>query len=332
MENIEYPPNSSLEETQQFNGPKFKTINELNDVEMNYLNEVGDNPMAYFARLEELGIDASDSSYDSMIDAKPDMLSDKDFQEIYDDCIPPLKEIEYSLKKGQELSIEELREIRPDLADYIDRLKARLHNNEYAQSITAYYCENGDFILSGKDSRPRQESNYAIVRGADIYCWAGNAKGDGHLNEFANNTDGFVPNSRYHFENATYVINDLGQVKTVYEYHITSRSTDRNEDRGELKTVCDAKGGLLDDVGGHIVAHSIDGATESINIVPMNDAFNNGKDWKAMEFIFKTEYSEGRSFTVKKDIQYDSESGRPNHIDVEACVKGERMNWAFDLP
>lgn len=332
MESFENLESSNLEGTDNLSDASPRSIDQLNDAEREYLNEVKDNPEAYSSRMEELGIANCETESEGVDSALTDMISEKDFQENFDDNLPSLEEIQENIETSRELSLEELREVRPDLADYVESMQERLGHNDYAQSIKAYYCENGDIILAGTDNRTRQESNYAVVRGNDIYCWAGNARCDGHLNEFANNTDGYVPNSRYHFENATYVTNDMGQVETVYEYHITSRATDRNEERGELKSVCDAKGGLSDDVGGHIVAHNIDGVTEAINIVPMNDSFNNGGEWKSMEEVFLTEYSEGRSFAVRKEIHYNQETGRPDHIDVKACIQGEKMNWSYDLP
>lgn len=261
-----------------------------------------------------------------------ELLQSTEFCENYDDKIPALDEIKDLIESGRELSYDELKDMRPDLADYIDKMRDRLGHNEYADSVKVYLSDDGDIILAGKDDRSYQESNYAVVRGKDIFCHAGNARGDGHLNEFANNTDGYVPNAKYHFENATYVTNDLGQVTTVYEYHITERHTDRNEGRGELKSVSDAKGGLLNDVGGHLVAHNIDGPTESINILPMNEDFNNGGEWKSMEGEFLNEYQNGRSFTVKKEIVYDPETGRPSHIDVTAEMGNGVKHWSYDLP
>lgn len=310
---------------------ELRSLDELSDIEIFYLDEVKDDPDAYSSRLDELGIEHQTPS-DFNGNRGNEMVHDKDFQENYDDNLIPLEDICDNIERGKELTIEELKEIRPDLARYIESTQDRLKGNDYAQSIIAYYCENGDIIFAGKDDRTRQESNYAVVRGNDIYLYAGNAKGDGHLNEFANNTDGYIPNSRYHFENVTYVTNEYGQVKTVYEHHVTSRPTDRNEERGDLKSVCDAKGGLASDVGGHIVAHNIDGPTEAINIIPMDKDFNNGGEWKAMENELKNEYENGRSFTVKKEIQYDAETGRPNNIDVVAEIDGKRKEWIYDLP
>lgn len=308
-----------------------RTMDDLNPIKLSYLEEVKDDSEAYSLRLEELGLVQRDDANDSNIE-RGDVLNGRDFIENFDDQLPPHEEICEKIEKGQELSLEELKEIRPDLAEYIENMQNRLGNNEYAQSIKAYYCKDGDIILAGKDDRSRQESNYAVVRGNDIYLWAGNARGDGHLNEFANNTDAYVPYAKYHFENATFVTNDKGQVTTVYEHHDSSRETDRNDARGELKSVSDAKGGLPNDVGGHIVAHNIDGPTEAINILPMNEDFNNSGEWKSMESELLKEYESGREFTVKKEIQYDPETGRPSHIDVTANIGGQDKHWSFDLP
>ena len=185
-----------------------RTMDDLNPIKLSYLEEVKDDSEAYSLRLEELGLVQRDDANDSNIE-RGDVLNGRDFIENFDDQLPPHEEICEKIEKGQELSLEELKEIRPDLAEYIENMQNRLGNNEYAQSIKAYYCKDGDIILAGKDDRSRQESNYAVVRGNDIYLWAGNARGDGHLNEFANNTDAYVPYAKYHFENATFHKNEL---------------------------------------------------------------------------------------------------------------------------
>lgn len=253
-----------------------------------------------------------------------------DEADMKNDSLPSLDEMNRAIENGREISLDELRESRPDVAEYIDKLKERLGDNEYADSIKIYKCENGDIILKGTDNRPFQESNYAVIRGRDIYCAAGNAKGDGHLNEFANNAT-YIPGCRYHFENVIYEINEKGQVTKTHEHHVTERHTDRNEERGNLKAVADAKGGQSNDVGGHIVAHNIDGPTEAINILPMDSDFNNGKDWKSMENELLQAYQDGGDFEVDRQITYD-ETGRPCQIEITATINGEMKHWTFDLP
>ena len=250
----------------------------------------------------------------------------------FDDKMPSLEILKEKINKGRE--ILDLSEIRPDdIYQYVLGIKRRLCNNQYSSSIRAYLCQEDEIVLVGKDDRSRQESNYALIRGKDIkdiYCWAGNARNDGHLNEFINNCDRYIPYSKYHVENVTFITNSVGFVENVYEHHTTKRHTDRNEQRGAYTSVIKIKGGLPNDVGGHIVAHSIDGPSEAINILPMDSSFNNCDEWKKMESEFLCEYQNDRDFFVKRHICYHFNSQRPKSISVEALFCNDKKSWHFN--
>ena len=84
-----------------------------------------------------------------------------------------------------------------------------------------------------------------------------------------------------------YKTDSIGRVCRTYERHTTKRATDRDDARGDLSKIAKSKGGMNGAVGGHIVAHNIDGPMEAINILPMDYTFNNEGDWKAMENLLK---------------------------------------------
>ena len=253
----------------------------------------------------------------------------EEFKNNFDDKMPSLEILKEKINKGRE--ILNLSEIRPDVYQYVLGIKNRLSNNQYSSSIRAYLSQEDEIVLVGKDDRSRQESNYALIREKKyIYCWAGNARNDGHLNEFINNCDGYIPNSKYHVENVTFITNSFGFVENVYEHHTTKRHTDRNEQRGAYTKVIKIKGGLPNDVGGHIVAHSIDGPSEAINILPMNSSFNNCDEWKKMESEFLSEYQNDRDFFVKRHISYHFNSQRPKSISVEALFCNDKKSWHFN--
>ena len=258
----------------------------------------------------------------------------EEFKKNFDDKMPSLEILKEKIYKGSE--ILDLSEIRPDVYQYVLGIKKRLCNNLYSYSIRAYLCQEDEIVLVGKDDRSRQESNYALIRGKDIkdikdiYCWAGNARNDGHLNEFINNCDRYIPYSKYHVENVTFITNSVGFVENVYEHHTTKRHTDRNEQRGAYTNVIMIKGGFPNDVGGHIVAHSIDGPSEAINILPMDSSFNNCDEWKEMELKFLCEYQNDRDFFVKRHICYHFNIQRPKSISVEALFCNDKKSWLFN--
>lgn len=250
-----------------------------------------------------------------------------ELQKYFNDALPSLNVLEKLRTSGKELSLTEL---KPDIENYVKSIKSRL-NNIYSSSIKAFYISDRDILLVGYDDRTRQESNYALIKGDEVFCYAGNACNDGHLNEFINNTDGYIPNSVYHLENVSYVTDCIGRVCCTYERHITEKRTDRNENHNVLKTIAKQKGGGDNDIGGHIVAHSIDGPTEAINILPMDKTFNNSGEWKKMEKLFLDEYQNHRSFDVRRKIIYKEQSGKPVRIDVDAIIQGIHRKWSFKL-
>lgn len=251
-----------------------------------------------------------------------------ELQGFFNDNLPSLEKLEELRDSGKEISLNEL---RTDIANYVNSIKSRL-DNMYSSSIRVFLTLDEGILLVGYDDRTRQESNYALVKGNEVFCYAGNARKDGHLNEFINNTDGYIPNSIYHLENVSYLTDSIGRVFCTYERHITERQTDRNESRGELKSIALQKGGMDGYVGGHIVAHNIDGPTEAINILPMDEEFNNSGDWKDMENLFLNEYQHLRSFDVRRKITYQDQTQIPIKIDVDAIIKGEYKYWSFELP
>ena len=83
----------------------------------------------------------------------------------------------------------------------------------------------------------------------------------------------------YHTENVVYKIDLLVRVCETFEYHVTERKTNRSETY-DISKIAKEMGGKKGDVSGHIVAHAIDGPSEAINIVPMNNTFNNSDKWR----------------------------------------------------
>ncbi len=253
----------------------------------------------------------------------------KKLVEKYFKDVPNVQEFEEIKCNGKKCDIEEIKETCPQIVRYIDDLKKRLNNNLYAESICFYRCKDAQVVLLGKDDRTNERSKYALIDGNHVFCPSGNANGDGHLNEFANNIDGFVPNSFYHMENVTYRIDEKGRVCEMFEYHVTRRLTNRCDSHGPMKSIAEALDGKKTDVGGHLVAHSIDGPSEAINIVPMDETFNNTGDWKKMEMCFLNAYQKHIDFWVHKIIKYTEETSRPSHIEVNAEVDGKSYNWSF---
>ena len=248
--------------------------------------------------------------------------------------VPSVQEFKDLKSLGTECKIEELKNGYSGVVLYIKKLKQRLKDNPFANSIKFFKCENNEkekIVLFADFQRNDDRANFALIEGNHIYCLSGNTIKDGGKNEFANNLDGFVPNSYYHMENVTYRIDEKGRVCETFEYHVTKRQTNRNNERGSMKNIAMVFDGKETDIGGHLVAHSIDGPSEAINIVPMDNTFNKTGEWNIMENFLRCLYQMGIVFWVHKAILYKDTTRRPSHVDTEIEIEIKQpINFTFD--
>lgn len=84
------------------------------------------------------------------------------------------------------------------------------------------------------------------------------------------------------------------------------------------------------DEGGHLIASSLGGAGDKINIVPQSQLLNRG-DWKAMENSLRKELEAGKNVTVKIDVDYPPSGGsRPSSFRVIADIDGSEEIFNFN--
>jgi len=83
------------------------------------------------------------------------------------------------------------------------------------------------------------------------------------------------------------------------------------------------------DDGGHLIASSLGGAGDRINMVSQASTLNRG-DWKAMENQLRSELNAGKSVNFRVDIGYpDAHTFGPNRFNVTAIIDGEEQVWRF---
>jgi hypothetical protein len=128
-----------------------------------------------------------------------------------------------------------------------------------------------------------------------------------------------APRTTYELSNGhKYVTDASGRVDKV-EGTLSLNAMDRN---GHQQCVT-GKCGAANDEGGHLIAASLGGAGDKINIVPQASTLNRG-DWRAMENEFRTALKEGKAVTVKIDVAYPVEGGaRPSAFRVVAQIDGK---------
>ncbi len=132
------------------------------------------------------------------------------------------------------------------------------------------------------------------------------------------------PRTAYQLDNGhTYVTDANGRVSSV-EGNLSLSRMDRNE----YQQGCVSKCGNAGDDGGHLIAASLGGAGDRINIVPQEAILNRG-EWRAMENDFRKALKDGNSVSVKIDVGYPSGGGRPSEFKVIALIDGVRKEFKF---
>jgi len=99
--------------------------------------------------------------------------------------------------------------------------------------------------------------------------------------------------------------------------------------RNKYQQCVTGKCGEVGDQGGHLIAATLGGAGDRINLVPQAATLNNGP-WKTMENELKTALAEGKKVNIKIEIGYPPEGGvRPNVFKVAALIDGKRWERSF---
>jgi filamentous hemagglutinin len=100
-------------------------------------------------------------------------------------------------------------------------------------------------------------------------------------------------------------------------------------DRNTYQQACVGHCGNVGDDGGHLIASSLGGAGDKINIVPQASTLNRG-EWKSMENLLRKELEAGKTVTVKIDVGYPPGGGaRPNTFNVIATINGKPTPFRF---
>jgi filamentous hemagglutinin len=88
------------------------------------------------------------------------------------------------------------------------------------------------------------------------------------------------------------------------------------------------KCGNVGDQGGHLIAASLGGAGDKLNLVPMDKILNNGP-WKSMEKQLADALKAGKNVSIKIDVGYPGASARPSEFRIRATIDGEIVPFRF---
>jgi len=130
-------------------------------------------------------------------------------------------------------------------------------------------------------------------------------------------------NTAYMLDNGhVYVTDANGLVKEV-----NGQLSLQNMDRNGYQQRCAGHSGCSTDHGGHLLASSLGGAGDRINMVPMDSTLNLGS-WRAMENFLRSELNAGKKVEVSIEIGYPAGGGvRPNLFVVNAFVDGQKRTF-----
>lgn len=132
-------------------------------------------------------------------------------------------------------------------------------------------------------------------------------------------------NTAYLLDNGhAYVTDAAGRVKEV------AGTLDlKKMDRNGYQQCTTGKCGIEGDEGGHLIASSLGGAGDKINIVPQASTLNRGS-WKTMENELREALEAGKEVSVKIEIGYPAGGGvRPNLFTVVATINGKTKPFEF---
>jgi filamentous hemagglutinin len=133
------------------------------------------------------------------------------------------------------------------------------------------------------------------------------------------------PNTAYVLDNKHVYVTDTSGRVTRVEGSLDLAAMDRNG----YQQLCAGKSGCAGDDGGHLIASSLGGAGDRINIVPQASTLNRG-DWKAMENYFRDELAAGKAVSVKIEVGYPAGGGvRPSGFTVVADIGGKPYKRTF---
>jgi len=124
--------------------------------------------------------------------------------------------------------------------------------------------------------------------------------------------DKLEPNHTYKVDSYTYVTDEFGRIVNV-SGSLTLKPRGRNPEI--QKKAKEDKNGLPSDQGGHLIAQTFYGPTETINILPMSKTLNKS-EWYRLENAWKKSLKEHIKVTIMIIPVYKTKNQRPDRFKV----------------
>ena len=138
-----------------------------------------------------------------------------------------------------------------------------------------------------------------------------------------------IPNATIEKNGYKYKTDELGRTVSA-EGRVTVKDTaseTRETIKAELKDI--GRGHEQEgDERGHLIADSMNGTADIINVVPMSKELNKG-EYSKLEGSLRTAASEGKEVYLKVEPQYKGDSRRPESFVVSYSINGEQFEKVF---
>lgn len=135
-----------------------------------------------------------------------------------------------------------------------------------------------------------------------------------------------LANTEYVLNGNVYKTDDLGRIIKV---DADPKLTPENIRDSKAQLEVGGKDRHPGDQGAHIVGRDMGGDGGKGNLVAMDYRVNDS-DYKRMENSVKTDIQNGKDVHTQTDIRYNSDSERPDRIDVKVTVDGKETVYKFD--
>lgn len=190
----------------------------------------------------------------------------------------------------------------------LERYVEAIPEGQYDDNGERYKTEEGEllpnhtYVLDGR--------TYKTDDNGRVYCI------DGRMQ----------PNTTYELNGYTYTTDEEGRIVSCEAK--PTRSPENQRDN-EAQREAGGEDRQENDQGGHIIARDLNGDGGAGNLVAM-EARINQSDYKRMENDIKAALDEGKEVTVKVEMGYPGDSGRPDKITVTVTIDGKDTVYTFD--
>lgn len=243
------------------------------------------------------------------------------------------KNIKIVLRKEGDDALEHLSRNNPDVYATIKEMmkEGGPLQDPYWNKFVCEIGEQGELIVYNLRTQARNTA--IMIKGNVVTAYSGCSKDA--VNQSPNLfLDYLLPDKKYIIDDGKYIyeVDKLKRTisgKAVYSNPQISYKTELDNVRREnVQRLKQGRGTNVDDAG-HIFQHNRGGINETINLVPMDNAWQRNGLWRKLEMreenIIKLNLVKNKKVESTRHLFYEGNSSRPSKITVELFVDGKRV-------